>query len=175
MPTFDGGRLHEGSQIFPTLEEFGKQYPKDTKRRCEFGFGVFLQVDPVLAQGQLAPQGQNLGGQRDPGRKEGPKEKKSVPDNFPQKTEAMLYVMQKIHAMNIPVITPDGNFHNSIVPKADGLFRPDNRNDIGKDRKCRQLIFFKLLNSWARWAAALSAAAATWRASSGCLRISSSS
>jgi len=70
----------------------------------------------------LAPQGHHLGSKRGPGRKEGSKKKKPVLENSHHKPDAILYVIQDVHAVKIPAITLEGNFHKSIVSKADGVF-----------------------------------------------------
>jgi hypothetical protein len=70
----------------------------------------------------LALQGHHPSSHRGLGRKESPKKKKGVPENSRHKPDAILYVIQDVHAVNIPAIALDGNFHKSIVSKADGVF-----------------------------------------------------
>ena len=63
VPLLDGGRLHHLSQVFPSVEQLGEDYPEDSECLVEARTRSFAGINAVLADGQLALQRKNVGGQ----------------------------------------------------------------------------------------------------------------
>jgi len=63
VPLLDGGRLHHPSQVFPSVEQLGEDDPEDSECLVEARLRSLAHVNAVLADGQLALQRKDSGGQ----------------------------------------------------------------------------------------------------------------